>query len=36
MIDGVLRIVVVAVGLLLIWWLCGPTAAPTDDAGRES
>jgi hypothetical protein len=36
MIDGVLRILVVAVGLLLIWWLCGPTARSTDDAGRES
>jgi hypothetical protein len=24
MIDGVLRISLIALGLLLIWWLCGP------------
>jgi hypothetical protein len=33
MIDGVLRVLVVAVGLLLIWWLCGP-AAQGDRPGR--
>ena len=24
MIDGVFRILVIALGLLVIWWLCGP------------
>lgn len=24
MMEGLLRILVVALGLLLIWWLCGP------------
>jgi hypothetical protein len=24
MLDGVLRILVVSLGLLFIWWLCGP------------
>lgn len=24
MIDGVLRILIIALGLLFIWWLCGP------------
>jgi hypothetical protein len=24
MIDGVLRILVIALGLLIVWWLCGP------------
>ena len=35
MIDGVLRILVVAVGLLFIWWLCGPAAQGDRPARRE-
>jgi hypothetical protein len=35
MIDGVLRVLVVAVGLLLIWWLCGPAAQGDRAARRE-
>jgi len=34
MIDGVLRILIVSVGLLLIWWLCGPTGS-RGRAGRQ-
>jgi hypothetical protein len=35
MIDGVLRILIVALGLLLIWWLCGPAGQRARPARRE-
>jgi hypothetical protein len=39
MIDGVLRILIIALGLLVIWWLCGPAdqrARLTRQDGREA
>ena len=39
MIDGVLRILVIALGLLFIWWLCGPVgqrARPARQEGSEA
>jgi len=39
MIDGVLRILVIALGLLFIWWLCGPggqRARPGRPEGSEA
>ena len=39
MIDGVFRILVIALGLLVIWWLCGPAdqrARLTRQDGREA
>jgi hypothetical protein len=33
MIDGILRILVVSLGLLIIWWLCGP-AGQRDRSAR--
>jgi hypothetical protein len=39
MIDGVLRILVIALGLLVIWWLCGPAdqrARLARQDGREA
>lgn len=39
MIDGVLRILVTALGLLIIWWLCGPAdqrARLARQDGREA
>jgi hypothetical protein len=35
MIDGVLRILVIALGLLVIWWLCGPVGQRDRPVGRE-
>ena len=32
--EGLLRILVIALGLLLIWWLCGP-AGPRDRSVRR-
>ena len=39
MIDGLLRILVIALGLLVIWWLCGPAdqrARLARQDGREA
>jgi hypothetical protein len=35
MIDGVLRTLVIAVGLLVIWWLCGPAGQRDRPVSRE-
>jgi hypothetical protein len=35
MMDGVLRILIVALGLLFIWWLCGPTGPRARSARQE-
>ena len=35
MIDGVLRILIIAVGLLIIWWLFGPAGERDRLARRE-
>jgi hypothetical protein len=34
--EGLLRILVVALGLLVIWWLCGPTAQRDRPVRREA
>lgn len=39
MIDGLIRILVIALGLLVIWWLCGPAdqrARLARQDGREA
>ncbi len=33
--EGVLRILVVALGLLFIWWLCGPAVQRDRSARRD-
>ena len=33
--EGLLRILVVALGLLVIWWLCGPVGQRDRAARRE-
>lgn len=35
MMEGLLRVLVVALGLLFIWWLCGPAAQRDRPARRE-
>ena len=35
MMEGLLRILVVALGLLFIWWLCGPAGQRGRSARRE-
>jgi hypothetical protein len=35
MMEGVLRVLVVALGLLFIWWLCGPAGQPDRSARRD-
>jgi hypothetical protein len=35
MMEGLVRILVVALGLLFIWWLCGPAAQRDRPARRE-
>ena len=35
MIDGVLRILVITLGLLFIWWLCGPVGQRDRPVRRE-
>lgn len=35
MIDGLLRILIVALGLLFVWWLCGPAGQRGGSARRE-
>ena len=34
--DGVLRILVVSLGLLVIWWLCGPVGQRGQSARLEA
>lgn len=35
MMEGLLRILVVALGLLFIWWLCGPAVQRDRSARRD-
>jgi hypothetical protein len=35
MMEGLLRVLVVALGLLCIWWLCGPAGQRDRSARRE-
>ena len=35
MMDGVLRALIVALGLLVIWWLCGPAGHRGRSARQE-
>ena len=35
MTEGVLRVLVVTLGLLFIWWLCGPSGQSDRLARRE-
>ena len=35
MMEGILRVLVVALGLLFIWWLCGPAVQRDRPARRE-